>query len=177
MRRAIVVSGALAVLAFGASPVPVFGADNGTVNAQVSVAAAAAACITVPSTPVDFGTQSFNAAGQTTQDAGSAITINSCSTGTQSLLARGTNAAGTQATWTLTTTPVCAASAVTNQYNLGFVITGGFAALGLTDSTLTSSLVTGGSSTHTPALRMPCVGSAGGGTTMSMSYVFTATIP
>jgi hypothetical protein len=177
MRRAITVCGALAVLAFGASAVPVFGADNGTVNAQVSVAAAPAACITVPATTVDFGTQAFNGAGQTTQDSGSAITVSSCSTGVQSLLARGTSAVGPQATWTLTTTPVCAATPVTNEYNLGRILAGGFSALGLTNSTLTSSLAVGGSFTITPVLRMPCVGSGGAGTTMSMSYVFTATIP
>jgi len=47
----------VAALAIGASSVPVFAADNGTVNAQI---ANGAPCLTVSSS-VDFGTAPFPA--------------------------------------------------------------------------------------------------------------------
>ena len=34
-----------------------------------------------------------------------------------------------------------------------------------------------GTLSRTPIMRMPCTGSTGSGQTMSMSYVFTATVP
>ena len=56
MKRRIWYVVPLAVLALGASAVPGFGADNGTVAAHVAVGGGA--CLTVTAS-VDFGTASF----------------------------------------------------------------------------------------------------------------------
>jgi hypothetical protein len=178
MRRAFVGCGIAAVLAFGASAVPVFGADNGTVNAQVTVTAAPAACITLSKTEIDFSTLSFNAAGsqQFWQALGGPLTVTSCATSTQTLLARGTDAAGTGASWTLTTTAVCAATPVLDEYNLGLTTESASQVyLSKTDASLVS-MTAGAATDYWPAIRMPCVGSSGAGQAMSMQYVFTAMI-
>lgn len=173
MRRAVVASGVLAAFAFGASAVPVFSADNGTVNAQVSVTAPAAACLTVPSETIDFGTWSFTPAGHTTFVTASPITLGNCSTGAQTLLGRGTDANGSSATWALTTSEMCPATPDLNKYNLGIENFGALLPVGTTDGII-SGFAIGTPLSITPAIRLPCVGSSGAGQTMSMQYVFTA---
>ena len=166
-----VLAGSVALLAFGASAVPVFGAGNGSVNAQVTAAAAAAPCITVPSATVDFGTQPFNAAGNTNAAQAASIMVTSCGTAGQNLLARGTDATGTGASWTLTTAAMCPATPVLDQYNLGLSPGG---SLATTDSVVRLMMGPGEPVTFSPTITMPCAGSSGAGQTMSMSYVFTA---
>ena len=183
MRRAVVVCGVLAVLAFGASAVPVFGADSGSVNAQVTVQQAPAACITVPTTTVDFGTRPFNPPGNSNTSSAAPITVTGCATGGngQRLLARGTNAIGADASWELTTAPVCVADGAqvfrTNRFNLW--LSGGPSGtvqLAATDSVVRPQMGPVEEFSASPTITMPCEGSSGAGQTMSMSYIFTATL-
>ena len=167
----------VAALAIGASSVPVFAADNGTVNAQVI--ANGAACLTVSSN-VDFGTAPFLAAGTTTVTVGAPnIAVTSCSTATETVLARGTDASATGVAWTLITAAPCPIAApTTNQYNLGLRVGGNTpdAFLSGTNASL-GTVAANATLSRTPIMRMPCTGSAGSGQTMSMSYVFIATVP
>jgi hypothetical protein len=169
----------VAALAVGAPALPVFAADNGTVSAQVI--AGGTACLTVPSS-VDFGTAAFLAAGTQTVTTGSPnIAVSSCSTATETVLARGTDATAPGVVWTLTTTAPCPLAApTTNQYNLGLRPIGGTGTTDVFLSGTNGSLGTVAANTtltRIPIMRMPCTGSAGAGQTMSMSYVFTATVP
>jgi hypothetical protein len=162
----------LALLAFGASAVPVFGSDNGSVTAHVAVQAAPAACITVLGTTVDFGTRPFNPAGSSTSAQASPIIVTGCATGGMNLLARGTNATSATASWTLTADSMCPATPVVDQYNLRLFNTN----LTTSDSMVLPMMGPNEQVSLPPAITMPCVGSSGAGQTMSMSYVFTATI-
>jgi hypothetical protein len=177
VRKASVICALAGLAAFGVSAVPVFGADSGTVNAQVN--AGVTACITTTTdaanSNVDFGTLPFNATGASVVSNGSpSITVTNCGSTTQSLLARGTDATGPSATWTLTSGSVCDTSGTVDQYKLGISTVA-------TPTWLTStnlgigSQATASSTTYTPRLVMPCTGSQGNGQTMTMSYVFTAT--
>jgi hypothetical protein len=176
-RAAAVVCGVLGVLAFGASAVPVFGADGGPVNAQVTVQAAPTACITVPASTVDFGTRQFSAPGASnTSQSAAPIAVTGCANSNMTLFARGTNATGPSGSWTLTEEPMCLTTPVIDAYNLllerpseGVIRT-----LTTTDS-FVSPMGPGEAVSLQAAITMPCVGSSGAGQTMSMQYVFTAT--
>ena len=177
MKRRIWYVVPLAVLALGASALPGFAADTGTVNAQV-VAGSGAACLTV-STSVNFGTAPFNGATSTTVVGTPNIVVTSCGVvgKTETILVRGTDATATGATWTLTTAVQCNPQSTPNLYNLGLRLTGGTDTLLAPTNTSLGTLAGSASLTRTPILRMPCTGSAGSGQTMAMSYVFTATVP
>ena len=179
MRKALVVCGALAGLAFGASAVPVFSADGGAVNAQVTATAGPAACITLPAATVDFGTLPFNAAGASTVSLAAPIKVTGCANGGMVLLARGTDATSANAAWTLTGTTMCPSTPVSNQYNLGLSANGGASTdnLTTTDAVVWAQMGPSEEVSKTPTIAMPCVGSIGAGQTMTMSYVFTATLP
>ena len=167
----------LVVLVLGAAAVPVVAADNGTVGARVI--AGGIACVTVGN-DVDFGTAQFQALGTTTVTVGTpAVTVTSCSGGSQTILAKGTDATGTGAgaTWTLATAAQCGPQGTPNLYNLGLRLAGGGDTYLALANTSLGTLGANGTLTRTPLLRMPCTGSSGGGQTMSMSYVLTATIP
>ena len=177
VRKVQVLCALVGLVAFGVSAVPVFGADSGTVNAQVS--AGVTACITTTTdaanSNVDFGTLSFNATGASVVSNGSpSITVANCGSTTQSLFARGTDATGTSATWTLTNGTVCDTSGTPNQYRLGINPLAGPLWLTTTNLNVASQMVSG-SNTYVPNLVMPCTGSQGNGQTMTMSYIFTAT--
>jgi hypothetical protein len=180
MRRvAAVVCGVLGVLAFGASAVPVFGADGGPVNAQVTVQAGPTACITVPATTVDFGTRQFSAPGNSSSAQAAPITVTGCANSSMTLFARGTNATGPSGSWTLTNEAMCPAAPVIDAYNLRLDVPQPgevFFPIELTtiDSVVSPMGPDEAVSLH-PAITMPCVGSSGAGQTMSMQYVFTAT--
>jgi hypothetical protein len=165
-----------AALALGASAVPVLAADNGTVNAQV--VAGGAACLTV-SSAVDFGTAQFQALGSSAVTVGTpGVAVTSCATGSETILARGTDATAPGTIWTLTLAAQCSPQAPANLYNLGLRAGGNDPDVYLsTANTSLGSLVAAGTLSRTPIMRMPCTGSAGTGQTMTMSYVFTATAP
>ena len=166
----------IATLALGGSAVPVFAADNGTVNAQVT--ATEVACILVlPASTVDFGSAGFNAQGvQNVTVAAAAIRVTSCSGASQTLFGKGTDATAGAATWNLVTTPQCSTTGgPLNQYNLGLRSVTSDTYLATTDTSL-GSLASSGSYDRTAILRMPCTGSSGTGQSMTMSYVFTATV-
>jgi hypothetical protein len=164
---------AVAALALGASAVPVFAADSGTVNAQIVVGGTA--CLTVSSS-VDFGTAQFQAPGSNGAIVGTpSVAVTSCSTATETILARGTDATAPGVQWTLATAAPCPIAApTTNQYSLGLRLTGGSDTYLSTTNASLGSVAANGTLTRTPLMRMPCTGSAGQGQTMSMSYVFTA---
>ena len=183
MNRILVLLGTLSLLAIVA-PLSAFSAGNGTVSAHVL--AGISPCITISSPAsggaVDFGNLAFSPQASTQFSEGSGspdITVASCATPTQTLLASGTDATiNTLPAWTLATQlSVCTAASI-NTYRLGL-------RTGTTDLFLTTNNQTvatlpqapAGMVTRTPRITMPCAGSSGSGQTETMTYNFTATIP
>jgi len=166
------------------SALPAFSADNGTVNA--SVVAGAAPCITISSppngSPVNFGTLPFSTGNTPARTSGTPdITATNCGTSSETFLAKGTNATGsgpTPATWSLESLPLANCSATLNTYNLMLLGPNNTDTFldDLANASLGSVLANSGL-TRTPRIVMPCSGSNGSSQTMTMSFVFTATIP
>jgi hypothetical protein len=172
----------VAALVIGASSMPVFAADNVTVTAQVIANGAACLTVSANGSNVDFGTAPFLAGvGTTTVTVGAPnVTVTSCSTGSETVLARGTDATAAGVVWTLITTAPCGSipPPTTNQYNLGLRAGGNTPDTFLsTTNTSLGTVAANGTLGRTPIMRMPCTGSSGSGQTMTMSYVFTATVP
>jgi hypothetical protein len=173
------------VAAAGAtSPLTAFGADSGTVGAQV--VAGVSPCITISSPanqPVDFGSLAFSTSPGSSQGPGAPnISVASCANASQLVYASGTNAMSpTNAIWTLVSALPNSCTNAPNQYRLAlrdanlntdFYLT-------TTNQQLTPStapLAGNATLTRTPRIVMPCTGSAGAGLTMSMSFNFTATL-
>jgi hypothetical protein len=161
-------------------PLSALSADTGTVNAQV--VAGATACITVTSptngASVSFGSLAFSATPGSSQGSGSPdITVANCSTGSESVLASGTNATGASSTWALVGALANQCGNSLNQYRLG-VRDANNTDLFLTAQNQTlGSVAANGALTRIPRITMPCTGSSGNGQTMSMSFNFTATVP
>ena len=168
----------LALAAFGASALPGFGANDGTVTAQVNVSSLEGLCITIAPSGggqgVSFGTLPFNAFGnENVSDGSPDIQVTSCASGAQTLLARGTDATGAGALWFIFDD---ATSENPNRYKLGLGNTpAGTTFLFLTNKTV-GSVAVGATTTFTPKLVMPIDGSSGNGQTMTMTYLFTATV-
>jgi len=148
------------------------GSDNGVVDAQVTVAAAAA-CIELSTTSIDFGTLPL---GAENEPAAPAITVTNCSTAAEDILASGTNAQAPGVVWNLAdTTATCATTLGLNTYRLGL----GNAnlpvpfSLGTVNETL-ATLQGGASSPYTALIHTACPGSAGAGQVLSMSINFLA---
>jgi hypothetical protein len=168
-------AGMLAVAATPAST-----ANTGTVNAVVLVGVSP--CITISSPPsgsaVDYGNLAFSTTGGLSEASGTPdITVASCANASETVFASGTNATGTNASWTLTTNlaPNQCGNAL-NQYRLGLRVNANDLFLTTTNQPL-GALAANGSLTRTPRITMPCSGSGGNGQTMNMSFNFIATIP
>lgn len=149
---------------------------TGVVDADVTVPSSAA-CIEVSTTSITFGTQRFG--GQDIAgDPVASIHLRNCSGSDATLLARGTNASGGQATWHLVDDGgTCAAGSLAiDAYHLKLLrpVTGDVTSLSIEAKSM-QSLAGGGVATFDPLLDMPCPGSSGAGETMGMQIVFVVT--
>jgi hypothetical protein len=175
MRR-LILALVLAALAGGQAG-PALAADSATVDATVSVEAA---CLTISSTEVDFGTLSFSSDGANPSQGVEAISYTNCGGAIERIFGRGTDAAevGGSTTWTLgTTTGLCPERGL-NTFRAGAGSTTSSNVGGLL-STVDAQLetVAGGAAGQVNVLyvSMPCTGSDGSGATMSFQAIFTAT--
>jgi hypothetical protein len=172
MKR-MILAVALGTAALGAvCAVPSFAGGSGTISASIT---AAAPCLTIGTSSVDFGTKPFGTAS-TPSEFGSPgnSSVASCVGTQQTILASGTDAhsAASNAAWLLSPASPCQA----NAYSLILAVdtAGG---LYLTTSPATLTTIAGNSS-HSLSLGgvMPCTGSSGAGERMNFDYVLTATL-
>jgi Calx-beta domain len=132
------------------------------------------ACITVsPTATIDFGTGMLSEPGAVFTLAGDqSITVTNCGTQTETIVVRGTSAAGSGATWELTEGDPCSAG----QNRFGLRLSAGELSLrvGAANKTI-ATLSAGQSLTRNVRILMACSGSSGAGQTLSVQLVFTAT--
>jgi hypothetical protein len=148
-------------------------ADNGTVDAEVTIEVAAA-CIQLSATSVSFGTLALgaeNAAGTP------GITVTNCSEADGTLFASGTNAFGTGATWNLVdSAATCGDTLGLDNYHLGLATPAGAAIASLgTENKELGTVLAAGTTDHVARISTACPGSSGSGVTMSMSINYLAT--
>jgi hypothetical protein len=150
------------------------GSDSGGVDAVVSIAAAAA-CLELSTSTIDFGTLTL---GAEDQPATPAITVSNCSSFGETLFARGTDASGTDAAWSLVDNgATCADTLGLDSYRLNLATAELPAPLGLSTTNKTvQSLSAGEDADHVARIFTACPGSSGAGTVMSMAihYLVTA---
>ena len=167
----IAVLGSMLGMALGATPG--FGADSGSVDAQVTVSPAAA-CLELSTAAVDFGTLALGAENQ----AGSpGIDISNCGDADATLMASGTNAAGAGADWNLVDNgATCALGLGLDNYHLSLAGTAGdqIATLSTENKEIGTLLAAGGTS-QVARISTACPGSSGAGTVMSMQINYLAT--
>jgi len=148
--------------------------DTGGVDAVVSIAAAAA-CIELSTSAIDFGTLTL---GAEDQPATPAITVSNCSSFGESLFARGTHASGSDAAWSLVDNgATCADTLGLDSYRLNLATAALPAPLGLsTSNKAVQSLTAGEDVDHVARIFTACPGSSGAGVVMTMAihYLVTA---
>jgi hypothetical protein len=171
----------LAVVGIVASTMPAFADGTGRVDAHVTVASP---CITVSPTSVDFGTVPFVSSNANPLDyIERPFTIATCGM-VERLLGRGsdaTSAGGAAVGWALgSSTDICPQA---NVYGAAFgyhTVPGATSWIPLT--TIDSAVLPATSPIgpdpldFSLGLRMPCVGSDGGGQLMNFSYTFTVLV-
>lgn len=154
---------------------PIHAADNGSVDAQVTVATP---CILVTPPSVDFGTLPFS-----TQFTGSggvqSIHIENCGTSGEQLFGRGTDAtrSGTPV-WSLAAVSPCSTTSNLNEYMLRAQDGDDLStqvALTTTNQLLEQVAASATAATDRLALDMPCTGSDGIGDVITFEAIFTAT--
>lgn len=167
----VAVIGSLLGLAIGATPA--LAADAGTVDAQVTVSPAAA-CIELSTGSIGFGTLAL---GAEEQAATPGITVTNCGDADATLMASGTNAAGTAAAWTLVdSAETCADTLGLDNYHLAIAAAGGSPIATLsTDNKELGTLPAAGSTDHEARIWTACPGSSGAGKVMSMQINYVAT--
>ena len=177
MRRVILL-GALAVgIVWGAATAgPTFGQSNGTVTATVLVQAAA--CITISPSSFAYAPAGLSTTASlvTTLPNSTKPTVTSCSTGTQNLLAKGGTATGGGATWSLANGLDCSVPDTDKYRHELRPAAGSFFTLTTDDQAWEGGISQGGTRLVDTRLTMPCTGSSGVGTTMSMPIVVTAVV-
>jgi hypothetical protein len=165
------VAPALAIaLIWASTATPILAADNGTVDASVTVATP---CLLVTPSSLDFGTLAFNST------ASQPVTYTNCGITYERVYGKGTDATGTAATWTLNPTFGSCGPGSADQYGL-YVATYSGATftpvnLSTTDALLESVAPNSAGVGDQLFIRMPCAGSGGGGETMSFQVTYTAT--
>lgn len=149
------------------------GSSSGTVNADVTLAAAAA-CLELSATSISFGTLGF---GAEDVPASPSITVTNCATVQGTLLASATNAAGATAGWNLVASAVtCADSLGTDNYRLNLQSADLAGPISLATTSKTGQTLAGGASTaHTAHIYTPCPGSSGDGETLTFQINYLAT--
>jgi len=188
MKRLILMAALMlgAGAAFTTNELPAFGADNGTVEATVTVAGGL--CLQLGASSVDFGTQDFS---DVTNDAiafSSEFSVENCGSDPHAVWVRGTDATavpGPGATWALqgplggaAVSPYACDDLDFGGINTYFMTVGGTTFSSFADlSTANSFLVDQVPAQHDIALSamlMPCTGSDGAGQTMGMDMTFVA---
>lgn len=162
-----------ALTAMIGSSVPTMAADNGTVDAEVTVARAAA-CLEVSTGAVDFGTL---APGTADAPGSPQIVVTNCGDGDETLFASGTDAAGTNAAWSLVdSAETCADTLGLDRYHLGLATPAGAAIASLsTANKEVATLAAAGTATHLARISTACPGSSGSGTTLNMQITYLVT--
>ena len=152
---------------------PSFGADNGTVDAQVTVEQAAA-CIELSTGSISFGTLAL---GAENAPGTPSITVTNCGDANATILASGTDASGTGAAWSLVdSAATCADTLGTDNYHLGLAETDGASIASLsTENKEVGTLAGAGSVDHVARISTACPGSSGAGQAMSMQISYIAT--
>ena len=172
-RRGLTLGVIATLIAMVAGVTPVAAADGGTVDAQVTVQAAAA-CLQLSTSAISFGTLAL---GAEHASATPSITVTNCADADESVMASGTDATGTNAAWTLVdSAATCADTLGTDNYHLELLASGAPTpiSLGTTNKDL-GTLVAGTGAAQTARISTACPGSSGAGTSMSMQISFLAT--
>lgn len=149
--------------------------SNGVVAAQVTIPSSAA-CVELSTAAVDFGTLPL---GSTDERGTPDVNVTNCSAVGATFYARGTDATGTGAAWTLDdSTATCADTLAVDSYHLTLQegVSGSTALwrLGTTNKVL-QDVPAGVYAPYWPTIDTACPGSSGGGLTMSMQILFLAT--
>jgi hypothetical protein len=170
-RLAAILGFALIATLLGA--VPTMAAGSGTVNAQVTVARAAA-CLELSTSTVSFGTLALGAENQ----AGTpTIVATNCGDGDETLFASGTNAIGGDATWNLVdSAATCATTLGTDNYHLALATPGGgvLSTLSTSNKSL-GTFAAATTATHEARIWTACPGSSGAGTTLGLQINYLVT--
>jgi hypothetical protein len=168
---AILVAATVTVLLVGV--VPALAAGAGSVDGHVTVTRAAA-CLEISTTAVDFGTLAL---GAENAPGSPEIVVTNCGDGPESLLASGTNATGTNASWTLVdSTETCADTLGIDRYHLGLATQAGVPIANLaTENKDVGTLATDGSASHSARISTACAGSSGTGATLDMQINYLVT--
>jgi hypothetical protein len=155
---------------------------DGTVTATVQVNIGP--CISIDPTSFTYAPAGFSSGGTNTTTVPNTTkpVVTNCSNQTENILARGSNASGTGALWTLTGASINCSNPTQNtfRHEVKQSSTGDYMALTSSNQTWEASVpTTAGDKTRTldGRLTMPCTGSTGGGVTMTMSIFLTAVIP
>lgn len=158
-----------------ASPGATSAPDTGVVDAAITMADSSL-CLELSTASIDFGQRQFGDEGvRGSPD----IDVTNCSETTTTLLARGTDAAATDASWALVKSGAsCADTLGTDAYHLALRegVQGSTAVWQLgTANTELLDLPAGGVAPFWPTLDAACPGSSGAGQRMSMQIIFVAT--
>jgi hypothetical protein len=181
MRRALALGAGLAtgLALLLLSALPAAGADSGTVTATIT---AAPTCILVTPETVDLGSANFSALLLITRAI--PTQVESCSTASQTIFARGTDATGAGGVqWNLAQIQIYAPNHCQNvQANMFFLRSpdhpnDGIPRHDLADGQDSAVAILGPGTTMTDptVLVMPCTGSDGAGVPMTFTITFTAT--
>jgi hypothetical protein len=165
--RHLVVLGAMATI-FALSAVPIFSADSGVVDASVT---AAAPCITVSFSTLDFGTLPFSQGATPPASIPNPGSLTNCSVQQSNILLRGTDATGAGGvTWSLQNLAGCQQDAFASRLSFPGLSTPATT----TDNAIFSMAAGLTFAVDAVSLTMPCTGSSGAGVEMSWQYIFTA---
>jgi hypothetical protein len=164
-------AGFFAICALAAGVAPALGESDGTVAAQVTVAAP---CIQVTPAQLDFGTLAFSQDNLNVVSAARPVTVTNCGAAA-TLLGRGSNATSTGGTtWALAFDGESLCPSANNYVER--VDTGATSIPLSNQSKLLRQLAAGAAASVSAIVVMPCVGSGGAGQVMTFSYVFTAAL-
>jgi hypothetical protein len=152
---------------------PLFAADNGTVDAEVTVEQAAA-CLELSESSVGFGTLAL---GAENAPGTPGVTVTNCGSADATVFASGTDATGTAATWNLDDSGAsCADTLGTDNYHLGRSTPAGASLAALsTENKEVGTLAGAATADHVARISTACPGSSGAGQVMSMQINYLAT--
>jgi len=153
---------------------PTLAAGTGIVSAQITVDAP---CLTLSTTSIDLGHAAFSTGTPVART--QSVTYTSCSTTTERITARATDASSTtgSAQWTLVTpTPICPDAGPDKYAVIVLKLDNSYLSLSKAFDVMLEDLPGSGAGAYSRAgLFMPCTGSSGSGETMSFQITYTAT--
>ncbi len=183
--RFVLVVALLVGTALAAGAVPAFTADNGTIVGTVSVEAAAP-CIQLSATALDYGVHPFAQTGNFSQGRAD-FTVANCGASESNFLITGTDAQAGADTWTLEDWFEC--DGRLNVYGSRLAeLPESFSGIHLTKANQTlwhyrapantpaQTFLANESETFASLVTLPCVGSSGAGKTFSFNIGLTATV-